>query len=189
MKTRLFFPALLAAACLLCACAPTDPAPSSSGPVSEASTSQSQTDTSQEETTYTEEDVQAAFNRSDAAQNATILDCVVAEDQAYELMGVVQYLTPDRPDFCMLGFVSLSGVVQSTGPQATPADDDSLTYLGDGIVSLNIFVTKTLEEQDGGTYQRMDMETYKLSYQKDGITITFKALGNDGEETELTPET
>ena len=72
MKIRLFFPALLAAACLLCACAPTDPAPSSSssGSVSQpdVSTSQPQDDASQEEPTYTEADVQAAFNRSERGQ-------------------------------------------------------------------------------------------------------------------------
>ena len=68
---------------------------------------------------------------------------------------------------------------------AAPADDDSLTYLGDGIISLNIYITQTLEDQDGGTDQRMDPAPYKLSYQKDGVTITFKALGNDGEETDL----
>ena len=123
MKTRLLCSALLAACCLLCACAPSDPSSSSSGSgsasVPEASTSQPQADTSQEDPTYTEADVQAAFHRSDAAKNATILDCVVAEDQ------------------------------------------------------------------DGGTDQRMDPAPYKLSYQKDGVTITFKALGNDGEETDL----
>ena len=91
-------------------------------------------------------------------------------------MGVVQYLTPDHPDSCMLGFVSLDGTVQSAGPQVTPVDDDSLTYLGDGVISFNISTMQTLEDQEGGTYQEWDMEPYKLSYQKDGLTVTFKVL-------------
>lgn len=168
MKIRRILPALLTVVCLLCACAPTEPAPSSAGSDNasqpDVSTSQPQSDASQEETTYTETDVQAAFVRSDSAQNSTILDCVVAEDQAYELMGVVQYITPDHPDFCMLGFVSLNGVVQSTGPQATPADDDSLTYLGNGVISMNI-----IQEETGEPHQ------YKLSFSRNGTEIAYRA--------------
>lgn len=168
MKLRRILPALLTAAWLLCACAPSDPAPSSAGSDNSTppavSTSQPQVDTSQDETTYTETDVQAAFNRSDSAQNSTILDCVVADDQAYELIGVVQYLTPDYPDSCMLGFVSLNGVVQSSGPQATPADDDSLTYLGNGVVSMNM-----IQEESGEPYQ------YKLSFSRNGTEIAYRS--------------
>lgn len=84
MKIRLIFPALLTAVLLLCACETADTPPSSlnagSSSSPESSTSQLYADTSQKEITYTETDVQAAFARSDAAPDATILDCVVAED-------------------------------------------------------------------------------------------------------------
>lgn len=165
---RLLLPALLTAACLLCACAPAEPAPSSAGSGNSsqprASTSQSQADTSQEKTTYTETDVQAAFARSDAAENATLLGCVVAEDQAHNLMGVVQYLPPDKP-FCVLGFVTRDGVVYNNiSPQVRPANDDSLTYLGNGVVSMNM-----IQEETGEPYQ------YKLSFSKNGIEIAYQA--------------
>lgn len=168
MKMRLLLPALLTAACLLCACAPTEPAPSSAGSGSssppQASTSQPQADTSQEKTTYTETDVQAAFARSDAAESATLLDCVVAEDQAHNLMGVVQYLNSEDPETCWLGFVTTDGLVHSAGPQAQPAYDDSLTYLGNGVISMNI-----IQEETGEPYQ------YKLSFSKNGIETAYRA--------------
>lgn len=168
MRMRLLLPALLTAACLLCACAPAEPAPSSAGSgrssQPQASTSQPQNDTSQEEPTYTETDVQAAFARSDAAENATLLSCVVAEDQAHNLMGVVQYLNSEDPETCWLGFVSTDGIVHSAGPQAQPADDDSLTYLGNGVISMNI-----IQEETGEPYQ------YKLSFSKNGTEIAYRA--------------
>lgn len=168
MKMRLLLPALLTAACLLCACAPAEPAPSSAGSGSssppQASTSQPQADTSQEKTTYTETDVQAAFARSDAAENVTLLGCVVAEDQAHNLMGVVQYLDSEDPETCWLGFVCTDGIVHSAGPQAQPADDDSLTYLGNGVISMNI-----IQEETGEPYQ------YKLSFSKNGTEIAYRA--------------
>lgn len=168
MKMRLLLPALLTAACLLCACAPTEPAPSSAGSGSsslpQASTSQSQADTSQEKATYTETDVQAAFARSDAAESATLLDCVVAEDQAHNLMGVVQYLNSEDPETCWLGFVTTDGLVHSAGPQTQPAYDDSLTYLGNGVISMNI-----IQEETGEPYQ------YKLSFRKNGIETAYRA--------------
>lgn len=189
---RLLLPALLTAACLLCACAPVEPAPSSASSGSssppQASTSQPKNDASQEEATYTEADVQAAFNRSSEAENAIILDCVVAEDQAYDLMGVVQYLNSEEPETCWLGFVSTDGIVHSAGPQAQPADDDSLTYLGDGVVSFHLYVVSDVKGEAGVTDQHSEMQLYKLSYRKDGTDITFTALGSGGEETELTPE-
>lgn len=168
MRMRLLLPALLTAACLLCACAPAEPAPSSAGSgrssQPQASTSQPQNDTSQEEPTYTETDVQAAFARSDAAENATLLSCVVAEDQAHNLMGVVQYLNFEDPETCWLGFVSTDGIVHSAGPQAQPADDDSLTYLGNGVISMNI-----IQKETGEPYQ------YKLSFSKNGTEIAYRA--------------
>lgn len=165
MKMRLLLSALLTAACLLCACAPAELVPSSSGSSQpNASTSQPQADTPQEKTTYTETDVQAAFARSDAAENVTLLGCVVAEDQAHNLMGVVQYLDSEDPETCWLGFVSTDGIVHSAGPQAQPADDDSLTYLGNGVISMNI-----IQEETGEPYQ------YKLSFSKNGTEIAYRA--------------
>lgn len=183
MKLQRILPALLTAAWLLCACAPSEPAPSSAGSDSgsqpDVSISQPQDDTSQDETTYTETDVQSAFLGSSVAKNTTILDCVVAEDQAYDLMGVVQYLTPDHPDSCMLGFVSLNGTVQSAGPQAQPADGDSLTYLGDGTASMNM-----IQEETGETY------LHKLTFSKTDSGTCYTAWDSlSQEETELSPET
>lgn len=168
MKRQLILPALLTAAYLLCACTSTEPASFSSG------SSQSDASNSCQETNYTEGDVQAAFERSNSAENATILDCVVAEDQAYELMGVVQYLDSEAPETCWLGFVTSDGSVYSAGPKVQPADDDSLTYLGNGTVSMNV-----IPEEIGKT------ELYKLSYQKDGTDITYTALSVGGEEIGL----
>ncbi|MCI7302442.1 MAG: hypothetical protein SO434_06160 [Eubacteriales bacterium] len=151
MKKRLIFHAVLIAVLLLCACETADTPPSSinSGSSSspESSNLQLHVDTSQEEITYTETDVQEAFARSDAAPNATILDCVVAEDQTMNLMGVVQFLDSEHPKTCWMGFVTTDGFVYSAGPQAKPADDDSLTYLGDGTVSMNM-----IQEETGETY-------------------------------------
>lgn len=178
MKMRLILPALLTAACL-CACTPAAPGNGSGSVISSGSVSgsQSQTDVSQEKTTYTEADVQAAFQASDRAKNASILDCVVAEDQAYELMGVVQYLSSDQPDFCMVAFVALDGTVYASGPQAQPAYDNSLTYLGDGAVSFQILTDASEQSQ-----------LYQLTFHKDGTKVTFTAVDNEGGETELIPE-
>lgn len=75
-------------------------------------------------------DVQAAFARSDASENTTLLDCVVAEDQAYGLMGVIQYLEVDvvqpldseEPATCWLGFVTTDGMVYSAGAEGTACE-------------------------------------------------------------------
>lgn len=180
MKKRLIFPAVLIAVLLLCACETADTPPSSinSGSYSspESSTSQLHANTSQKEITYTETDVQEAFARSDAAPNTTILDCVVAEDQAMNLMGVVQYLDSRDPKTCWLGFVTIDGFVYSTGPQAKPADDDSLTYLGDGTASMNM-----IQEDTGETY------LYKLTISRtdSGVLCYTSWDSRIQEETEL----
>lgn len=168
----------------LTACLSSNPQPGAEGNSSlpNAGTSQPQTDPLPGTTTYTEADVQAAFVRWDEAQywdeNSTILDCVVAEDQAVDLMGVVQYLNPEHPQACMLGFVTTDGVVNSAGPQAKPADDDSLTYLGNGTASMNI-----IDEETGETY------LYKLTFSRtDSGTVCYTALDSRTEEETELPE-
>lgn len=172
MNRQILFPILLSAACLLCACAPT---PSASDPDSgsqpQVSTSQPQTNA--ESPTYTQEDVQAAFARSSSAENAAILDCVVAEDGACDLMGVVQYVRTEDPETCWLGFVSLDGIVYSAGPRVRPADDDSLTYHGDGTVSMNL-----LQEDTGEIYP------YQLTFQRTDSGVHYKAEEGLGEDSE-----
>ena len=116
------FPTLLAAAWLLCACTSMITSPSSSNlgssALSNASISHPQSNAFQKEITYTETDVQAAFVGSDSAPNGTSLDCVVAEDQVVNLMGVVHFLDSEHPKTCWLGFVTTDGIVYSAGPKA-----------------------------------------------------------------------
>ena len=178
-KPTMIIVVLAAVVCVgLTACLSSNPQPGAEGnsSLSNADTSQPQTDSLPENRTYTEADVQAAFARSDKAPNATILDCVVAEDQAMNLMGVVQYLDSRDPKTCWLGFVTIDGFVYSTGPQAKPADDDSLTYLGDGTASMNM-----IQEDTGETY------LYKLTISRtdSGVLCYTSWDSRIQEETEL----
>ena len=79
-------------------------------------------------------------------------------------MGAVQYLSPDHPEACMIGFVSLDEFVFAAGPQAYPADDNSFTYLGDGTISMNMI-------QEGAS----DTYLYKLTFRRNGSDISYKA--------------
>lgn len=143
MKKRSVLPALLAAVCLLASCTSASSQSSSgSSSLPEASASQSQA------VSYTEEDVKNQFLTQTDGQANTIVDCVVAEDQAYDLMGVVQYVNEDRPNMCRIGFLSQDGILQPMGLYALPADDGSLTYLGNGQISVSL-----IQPDSGVTYQ------------------------------------
>ncbi|MFY9174878.1 MAG: hypothetical protein WAO24_06000 [Peptococcia bacterium] len=101
---------------------------------------QSDVSSDSEEKALTKEQVIQIFMNEKDNSNCVITDCVVAEDMAYGLTGVVQY-TDESGNPCYLAFVK--------DPWSYPvgldaenicviADDSILTYQGNGIVTLSL---------------------------------------------------
>ncbi|HHT01707.1 MAG TPA: hypothetical protein GXZ96_03335 [Firmicutes bacterium] len=90
------------------------------------------------EKTFTKEQVRFIFNNEKENSNRTITDCVVAEDRAYGLTGVVQF-TKEDGNACYLAFVKDTWsypIGLDADNRHVIADDSVLTYLGNGIVTL-----------------------------------------------------
>lgn len=86
------------------------------------------------------EQVMQNFTNEKDNSNRVITDCVVAEDMAYGLTGVVQY-TDENGNVCNLAFVKDTWSYP-IGLDAENlyiiADDSVLTYQGNGIVTLSL---------------------------------------------------
>lgn len=94
----------------------------------------------------TEEDLLAYYADRDATKDLEVIDCVMVDDGAYDLVGVVQYdYDEDIP--CALMFVQKDATAHFfypvSGSRYEPAEDSVLTYLGNGEVTYSLFNTKT----------------------------------------------
>ncbi len=94
----------------------------------------------------TDEDILAYYAEQDATKDLKAVDCVLADDNAYDLAGVVQYgYNEDVP--CALMFVREGAVAYFCdslgGSQYEPPEDSVPTYPDDGEVTFSMFSTKT----------------------------------------------
>ena len=72
-----------------------------------------------------------------ADSGCTVQDCVLVDDGAYGLVGVVQYARQDN--FTHFAFVQADGLWQTAGIEAVPSGEAPLEYLGNGTVGLVLF--------------------------------------------------
>lgn len=107
----------------------------------------------QEPVTDTDRVVEAFLQTSDSG--CTVQDCVLVDDGAYGLVGVVQYTRQDG--FTHFAFVQADGLWQTAGIEATPSGETPLEYLGDGVVGLVLFDS----EKGASSY-------FTLEYTNDG---------------------
>lgn len=92
------------------------------------------------EKALTKEQIMQIFMNEKRNSNCIITDCVVAEDMAYGLTGVVQYTNEDGNP-CYLAFVKDTWsypIGLDAENQFVIADDSVLTYQGNGIVTLSL---------------------------------------------------
>lgn len=92
------------------------------------------------EKALTKEQVMLIFKNEKDNSNCVITDCVVAEDMAYGLTGVVQYTHGNRNP-CYLAFVKDTWsypIGLDAENLYVIADDSVLTYQGNGIVTLSL---------------------------------------------------
>lgn len=77
---------------------------------------------------WTEEELLTAFYQYTEIE-PKVVDCVVFEESACNVVGVVQYVQEDE-DGCWFDFVKGDGTLRSTGSEASPAGEDTLTCVG-----------------------------------------------------------
>ncbi|MGI6013187.1 MAG: hypothetical protein ACOX7K_02730 [Oscillospiraceae bacterium] len=116
---------------------------------------------------WTREDVIALFQSHRDCPNYVVTDCVLTPDSAYGLIGVIQY-TDENGNPCNLAFVEEDGFYHPVGLDAyngsVIADDSTLTYMGNGTVTLTL-----MRKNNGDRYD------YTMKYSKDGNGVTFTA--------------
>ena len=116
----------------------------------------------------------AAFHRDEPEGVPT--RWVLAEDGAWDLLGVVLY-TDEDGDPCWLAFVDEDEVCQAVGfsgeGKFAVTEHSELTYLGGGGVSLDLVDTKTGEAID-----------YRMYFSRTEDGIHFRAESSGKEETE-----
>jgi len=72
-----------------------------------------------------------------ADASCTVQDCVLADDGAYDLVGVVQY--GKEADYTHFAFVQADGLWQTVGIAAVPSGESGLEYLGNATVGVTLF--------------------------------------------------
>ncbi|MBQ3199507.1 MAG: hypothetical protein IJB67_04010 [Firmicutes bacterium] len=114
-----------------------------------------------EEKVWTERDVRQLF-ADKQANDESIIECVVADDGAYERVGVVLFAKEDD-EVSYLGFMNAEGFYAVCGTYAKLADEPELTYLGDGVVTFGV------QTDEGKPY------LMKVSYSRsdDGMETNF----------------
>ena len=128
--------------------------------------SKTTTPSSTAEDTISETQIMQIFSNDAEYQNRTVTDCVVADDAAFGLTGVVLY-TDHTENLCCLAFVHdtwsypLGLDAKNT---MTVAEDSILTYLGNGTVTLSL-----ADPKDGSVYD------YTVAYTVDGSHTQFTA--------------
>lgn len=109
---------------------------------------------------WTEEELDSTFLGKNEAKE--ILASVPAEDEAYDLVGVVMY-TEDESGYIRLAFMDAEGYCQSCGLEAVAYEPLELEYLGEGRVSFN-FLGESGEAQN-----------CVISFSREGSDVFFKA--------------
>ena len=120
---------LLVMCCVLAGCdqtAPEAPLPESSVPESSSAPAEE----------MTVEKVKELFWQT-ADAGWTVQDCVLVDDAAFGLVGVVQY--SKRDDFTHFAFVQADGLWQTVGVGAVPSGEGTLEYLGNAAVGVTLF--------------------------------------------------
>ena len=115
---------------------------------------------------YTEDDIIRYFKSFSYSQNCVATDCVLTQDNAYGLIGIVQY-TDENGNPCNLSFVRDSSFGYPVGLDAdgrmTIADDSALSYEGSGTVTLTLHekeTGKSYEYTVGYSYSQENSETH-----------------------------
>lgn len=102
-------------------------------------------------TVYTEEDLLRSFKDLEYAKGCTATGCVLADDAAYGLMGIVQY-TDETGNACNLSFINQEGYGMPIGLDADGrmaiASDSVLTYAGNGTVTLSLCSPEESKQYD-----------------------------------------
>ena len=136
-------------------------------------TSSKTTDTSSSKETIdtvSKTQILQTFYKDAAYQNCTVTDCVIAEDGAFGLTGVVLY-TNDTGNPCCLAFVHDTwcyplGLADDN--TAAIAEDSVLTYLGNGTVTLSL-----VERKNTAIYD------YIVTYTVDGPDAQFTVASEE----------
>lgn len=122
--------------------------------------------TTTEKQAYTKNDIIQIFNSGEGYANCILTDCVVVDDHAYGLIGIVQY-TDEETNPCNLAFVNEEKLCHPLGLVADAscgiASDSILTYVGEGKVTLSLAEVKT-----GKIYD------YIVEYSKETDSTHFK---------------
>ena len=115
---------------------------------------------------YTEDDIIRYFKGFSYSQNCVATDCVLTRDNAYGLIGIVQY-TDENGNPCNLSFVKDSSFGYPLGLDAdgrmTIADDSALSYEGNGTVTLILHENETGQSYEytvGYSYLEENSETH-----------------------------
>lgn len=90
-----------------------------------------------------------------------VVDCVLADDGAYDLAGVVIYEDDDLSP-CNVAFVGLDGYYNPIGLHAELTDDIPLTYIGNGVVEFS-----AIGEGGAEPYR----QTVEFSREGDGVNF------------------
>ena len=107
---------------------------------------------------WTEDELLTAFYQY-VELGTVVIDCVVLESSACDIVGVVQY-TQEGETGCWFDFLDSQGTPRSTGSEASPAGEDTLICAGVDTVRCSLlddngeeFVCEVLyfEELDGNT--------------------------------------
>lgn len=137
------------------------------GPVETGVYSTSEPDAPSSVTTKTvsEDDILCMFNAEHPNDSAT--DCVVADDAAYDLIGIVQF-TDDVGNPCNLAFVYKDGWSYPLGVVAedgfSAPEESALFYLGNGKVTLSFMENETQKIVD-----------YTVGYSTNGSHTHFES--------------
>lgn len=111
-------------------------------------------DEEDKEETVTIDDVKEFFKLNESIGDCEITDCVLTPDNAYDLIGVVQYTDDDGNTACF-AFVKSDGVAYPSRIEAEITEDSVLTYLGNGTIAFTI------------TDDKNEVYDYTLSYSYD----------------------
>jgi len=129
------------------------------------------TEDKEETKVYTVDEIKQMFLKEKSFKDCEISDCILTKDNAYGLIGVIQY-TDEDGNSTWLAFVKEDGIypvgLDATG-KTQIASDSVLTYIGNGTVALTLENPKTGEIFD-----------YTMTYTYDEATnhTNFKAASN-----------
>ncbi|MDD3347544.1 hypothetical protein [Oscillibacter sp.] len=113
-----------------------------------------------QETEWTAREIEALFCQKNANADWSVVDCVAAADFAFERVGVVLF-TDVKEQTSNLAFMDQDGNCQRCGIHAKTHMESELTYLGNGVVTVQ------LETQDGAAY------TCKITFSAEDGNVHF----------------